>query len=204
MYGLSPGHCLRQCRPLGPDKAAGTARPPPARGEGGKSRKSPGVLSPATQASWAGQGSGHSPKLRGAVVYDPSPGHFPLQRRPLGPDKAAGTARLGLPRGGKGFYVSSVIMLLGPPGPIPRRACCGRCIYDSRKYKKPLRAFIELWTILNEIFYTTFQNTADPGENIQIQLFNIIVVPFIDDGKACTNAGCQFVARDIAVMEDLL
>ena len=106
--------------------------------------------------------------------------------------------------GGKGFYVSSVIMLLGPPGPIPRRACCGRCIYDSRKYKKPLRAFIELWTILNEIFYTTFQNTADPGENIQIQLFNIIVVPFIYDGKACTNAGCQFVARDIAVMEDLL
>ena len=106
--------------------------------------------------------------------------------------------------GGKGFYVSSVIMLLGPPGPIPRRACCGGCIYDSGKYKKPLRAFIELWTILNEIFYTTFQNTADPGENIQIQLFNIIVVPFIDDGKACTNAGCQFVARDIAVMEDLL
>ena len=104
----------------------------------------------------------------------------------------------------EGFYVSSVIMLLGPPGPIPRRACCGRCIYDSRKYKKPLRAFIELWTILNEIFYTTFQNTADPGENIQIQLFNIIVVPFIYDGKACTNAGCQFVARDIAVMEDLL
>ena len=102
------------------------------------------------------------------------------------------------------FYVSSVIMLLGPPGPIPRRACCGGCIYDSGKYKKPLRAFIELWTILNEIFYTTFQNTADPGENIQIQLFNIIVVPFIDDGKACTNAGCQFVARDIAVMEDLL
>ena len=110
----------------------------------------------------------------------------------------------GLLRGGKGFYVSSVIMLLGPPGTIPRRACCGGCIYDSRKYKKPLRAFIELWTILNEIFYTTFQNTADPGENIQIQLFNIIVVPFIDDGKACTNAGCQFVARDIAVMEDLL
>ena len=119
-------------------------------------------------------------------------------------EEAAGTARLGLPRGGKGFYVSSVIMLLGPPGPIPRRACCGRCIYDSGKYKKPLRAFIELWTILNEIFCTTFQNTADPGENIQIQLFNIIVVPFIDDGKACTNAGCQFVARDIAVMEDLL
>ena len=108
------------------------------------------------------------------------------------------------PPWGEGFYVSSVIMLLGPPGPIPRRACCGRCIYDSRKYKKPLRAFIELWTILNEIFYTTFQNTADPGENIQIQLFNIIVVPFIYDGKACTNAGCQFVARDIAVMEDLL
>ena len=133
-----------------------------------------------------------------------APGYFPQQRRPLGPDKAAGTARLGLPRGGKGFYVSSVIMLLGPPGTIPRRACCGRCIYDSGKYKKPLRAFIELWTILNEIFYTTFQNTADPGENIQIQLFNIIVVPFIDDGKACTNAGCQFVARDIAVMEDLL
>ena len=105
--------------------------------------------------------------------------------------------------GGRG-YVSSVIMLLGLPGTIPRRACCGRCIYDSRKYKKPLRAFNELWTILNEIFYTTFQNTADPGENIQIQLFNIIVVPFIDDGKACTNAGCQFVARDIAVMEDLL
>ena len=32
---------------------------------------------------------------------------------------------LGLPRGGKGFYVSGVMMLLGPPGPIPRRACCG-------------------------------------------------------------------------------
>ncbi len=26
----------------------------------------------------------------------------------------------GLPRGGKGFYVSGVMMLLGPPGPIPR------------------------------------------------------------------------------------
>ena len=145
MYGLSPRHCPRQCRPPGPDKAAGTARPPPARGG-------------------------------------------------FSPDSS---------EGGRG-YVSSVIMLLGPPGPIPRRACCGGCIYDSGKYKKPLRAFIELWTILNEIFYTTFQNTADPGENIQIQLFNIIVVPFIDDGKACTNAGCQFVARDIAVMEDLL
>ena len=35
---------------------------------------------------------------------------------------------LGLPRGGKGFYVSGVMMLLGPPGPIPRRACCGRCV----------------------------------------------------------------------------
>ena len=28
----------------------------------------------------------------------------------------------------EGFYVSSVIILLGPPGPIPRRACCGRCV----------------------------------------------------------------------------
>ena len=56
-----------------------------------------------------------------------APGYFPQQRRPLGPDKAAGTARLGLPRGGRG-YVSSVIMLLGPPGPIPRRAFCCRCV----------------------------------------------------------------------------
>ena len=64
---------------------------------------SPRALSPAMQTSWAGQGSGHCPKLRGAVVYDPSPGYFPQQRRPLGPDKAAGTARLGLPRGGKGL-----------------------------------------------------------------------------------------------------
>ena len=32
-----------------------------------------------------------------------APGYFPQQRRPLGPDKAAGTARLGLPRGGRGF-----------------------------------------------------------------------------------------------------
>ena len=43
-------------------------------------------------------------------------------------EEAAGTARLGLPRGGKEFYVSSVIMLLGPPGTIPRRACCGGCV----------------------------------------------------------------------------
>ena len=57
-----------------------------------------------------------------------APGYFPQQRRPLGPDKAAGTARPGLLRGGKGFYVSSVIMLLGPPGTIPRRACCGGCV----------------------------------------------------------------------------
>ena len=34
----------------------------------------------------------------------------------------------GLLRGGKGFYVSGVMMLLGPPGTIPRRACCGRCV----------------------------------------------------------------------------
>ena len=57
-----------------------------------------------------------------------APGYLPQQRRPLGPDKAAGTARPGLLRGGKGFYVSSVIMLLGPPGTIPRRACCGGCV----------------------------------------------------------------------------
>ena len=75
-----------------------------------------------------GQGSGHSPKPRAVVVYGPSPGHLFLQRRAYRPDKEAGTARPGLLRGGKGLYVSSVIMLLGPPGPIPRRACCGRCV----------------------------------------------------------------------------
>ena len=159
------------------------------------------------QTSRAGQGSGHSPPPscpgRRRKIEEKPRGTFPSNAGLLGRTRQRALPAPDSSEGGRG-YVSSVIMLLGPPGPIPRRACCGRCIYDSRKYKKPLRAFIELWTILNEIFYTTFQNTADPGENIQIQLFNIIVVPFIDDGKACTNAGCQFVARDIAVMEDLL
>ena len=56
------------------------------------------------------------------------PGVLPQQRRPLWPDKAAGTARPDSSEGGKEFYVSGVIMLLGPPGTIPRRACCGRCV----------------------------------------------------------------------------
>ena len=34
------------------------------------------------------------------------------------------------PPWGEGFYVSSVIMLLGPPGTIPRRAFCCRCVGD--------------------------------------------------------------------------
>ena len=51
----------------------------------------------------AGQGSGHCPKPRAAVAYGPSPGYCPQQCRAYRPDKAAGTARPGLLRGGKGF-----------------------------------------------------------------------------------------------------